>query len=85
MAKALVILQLLQHWAEENITILVRSLWFVTSPQDGCEQNVKIVFVYEIDKPLIDYLEHGKLLSELRHKIKIQLGASRFLYFKGTL
>lgn len=33
---------------------------------------------------LIDYLEHGKLLSELWHKIEVQWRTSRFFYYKGT-
>ena len=53
-------------------------------------EEVKTVSVYEVDEedwhqPLIDYLEHGRLPSELRHKTEIQRRASRFLYYKGTL
>jgi len=43
------------------------------SQEDGDEEEVKAVSVYEIDEkdwrqPLIDYLKHEKLLSKLRHK-----------------
>jgi len=34
---------------------------------------------------LIDYLEHRRLPSESRHKTEIQVRASRFLYYNGTL
>jgi len=62
---------------EETIIILVCIQWVVTSPKDRCEEEVKIVFIYEMEKeelchPLINYLEHRKLRSESRHKIEVQ-------------
>ena len=62
----------------------------VTSPEDGNEQEVKIVSIHEIYKedrcqPLINYLEHGKLPSESRHKIEVHRRALHFLSHKGTL
>ena len=36
-------------------------------------------------QPLIDYLQHGKLPSDPRHKTKVKRRAPRFIYFKGTL
>jgi len=76
--------------AEESITVLVCGQWVVITPGDGDEEEVKIVSVYEIDEDdwrqlLIDYLEHRKLPSELRHKTKVKQRASHFLYYKGTL
>jgi len=55
--------------AEESITILVCGQWVITSPEDGDKEEVKTVCIYEIDEedwrqPLINYFEHGKLLSE---------------------
>ena len=36
-------------------------------------------------QPIIEYLEHGKLPSDPRHKTEIQRRASSFLYYNGTL
>ncbi|KMT17273.1 hypothetical protein BVRB_2g039730 [Beta vulgaris subsp. vulgaris] len=36
-------------------------------------------------QPLIDYLEHRKLPSDPKHKMKIRRRAPRFIYYKGTL
>ena len=75
---------------EENITILVCGQRVVTSPKNGDEEVVKKVCAYEIDEeawrlPLIDYLEYRNLLSESRHKTKVQRRALCFLYCKGIL
>ena len=35
--------------AKESITILVYGLWVVTSPEDGDEEEFKMVSAYEID------------------------------------
>ena len=58
--------------------------WVITSLEDGDEAEVKIVFAYEIDEedscqPLMDYLKHRKLPSELRNKTEVQQRASCFL------
>jgi len=57
-----------------------------TSGRQSVEE-AKLVSVYEIDEEdwrqlLIDYLEHGRLPSESRHKTEIQRRASCFLYYK---
>jgi len=62
--------------AEESITIPVCGQWIVTSLEDGDEEEVKTVFVNEINEEdwrqsLIDYLKHEELSSELRHKIEV--------------
>ncbi|KAM1119249.1 hypothetical protein ACFX2B_042860 [Malus domestica] len=36
-------------------------------------------------QPLIDYLKHGKLLDDPRHRSEIRRLAPRFLYYKETL
>jgi hypothetical protein len=51
---------------------------------------VGVVSVFEIERedwrqPLIDYLRHGKLPKDLRHKTEVRRRASRFIYFQGTL
>jgi len=74
---------------EESIPIPVCGQLVITPLVDGGAEVVKTVSIYKIDKedwrqPLIDYLEHGKLPSESRHKIEVQRRASLFLYYKGT-
>ena len=76
--------------AEENITIPLYGQWVITPLVDEGVEEVKTLFVYEIDEedwrqPFIDFLEYGRLPSESRHKAEIQRRASRFLYYKGTL
>ncbi|GAA0146918.1 hypothetical protein LIER_06748 [Lithospermum erythrorhizon] len=36
-------------------------------------------------QPIIDYLQHGKLLDDVRKKIDIRQRAPRFIYFNDTL
>ena len=53
------------------------------------DTKANVVSVLEIDEedwrqPLIDYLQHGKLPSDPRHKMEVKRRAPRFIYFKGT-
>jgi len=62
--------------AKESITKPVCGQWVVTPLVDGGVEEVKIVFVHEIDEEdwrqqLIDYLEHNKFPSELTHKTEV--------------
>ena len=55
---------------------------------DDTESNVVSVLVIEKKnwrQPLIDYLEHGKLPNDPRHKTEVKRRAPLFIYFKGTL
>ncbi|GAA0184414.1 hypothetical protein LIER_31702 [Lithospermum erythrorhizon] len=36
-------------------------------------------------QPLIDYLQHGRLLKDLQKRVDIRRRAPRFLYYNGTL
>ncbi|KAM1100370.1 hypothetical protein ACFX2B_006778 [Malus domestica] len=47
--------------------------------------SVLLVDVEEWRQPLIDYLEHGKLPNDSRHRSEIHRRAPRFLYYKKTL
>jgi len=49
-----------------------------------------MICVLEIDvedwrQPIIEYLEHGKLPRDTRHKTEIQRRAPSFLYYNRTL
>ena len=75
---------------EESIIIPACGQWLITSLEDRDEEEFKTISAYKTDaedwhQPLIDHLEHGKLPSELRHKTEVQLRASCFLYYKGTM
>jgi len=72
------------------MTIPVCSRWVVPPNEEDSEENANAICALEIDdevwrEPIIDYVEHGKLPSDLRHKTKIRRRASRFLYYNGTL
>ncbi|KAM1033860.1 hypothetical protein EV1_036928 [Malus domestica] len=47
--------------------------------------SVLLVDAEEWRQPLIDYLEHGKLPDDPRHRSEIRRRAPRFLYYKETL
>ena len=54
------------------------------------EGEVNLISVCEVEKEdwrqsLIDYLEHGRLPDDRRHKVEIRRRAPRFIYFKDTL
>ena len=73
----------------EGINVPLCKRW-VLPPVDKDEDiKANVVSVLEIDEkdwcqPLIDYLQHGKLPSDPRHKTKVKCQAPRFIYFKGT-
>jgi len=76
--------------AEERMTILVCSRWVVLPDDEDLEKDVNMICVLETDaenwhQPIIEYLEHGKFPSDLRHKVEIQRRASSFLYYNETL
>ena len=72
------------------MNVPVCNRWVVAPIDEEFEEDVNAVSAQEVDgedwrQPLIDYLHHGKLPSDPRHRIEIQRRAPRFLYFNGTL
>ncbi|XP_070669143.1 uncharacterized protein [Malus domestica] len=52
------------------------------------DTNIISVLPFDVEEwrqPLIDYLEHGKLLDDSKHRSEIHRQAPRFLYYKETL
>ena len=54
------------------------------------QEEVNATSVFTIDsknwrQPINDYLEHGKLLDELRHQTEIRRQPPLFIYYKETL
>jgi len=61
--------------AEEVMTILVCSHWVILLDDEDLEEDVNAIWALETDEedwrqPIIEYLEHGKLPSDPRHKQK---------------
>jgi len=76
--------------AEENMNVPVCNRWVVAPIDEELEKDVNAVSAQEVDgedwcQPLIDYLHHGKLPNDPRHRTEIQRRAPRFFYFNGTL
>ena len=64
--------------------------WVLPPVDKNEDTKANVVSVLEIDEEdwrqlLIDYLQHGKLLSNPRHKTEVKRRALRFIYFKGIL
>jgi len=90
MANALVSLAATLALGPEEGMTLVCSRWVVPPDDEDLEEDVNMIYVLETDaedwrQPIIEYLEHGKLPSDPRHKTKIQQRASSFLYYNGML
>ncbi|XP_050941581.1 uncharacterized protein LOC103501632 [Cucumis melo] len=71
------------------INISLCQKWIVPSIESQYEE-ADVISVYAIDEedwrqPIIDYLEHGKLSTDPRHRAKIRRRAARFIYYKDTL
>lgn len=76
--------------AKETLSVPVCNRWVVTPEEEIIEEEVDVIYVYQIDKedwrqPIIDYLDHGKLPSDPRHRMEIRRRAPRFIHFKKTL
>jgi len=76
--------------AKEETTTPVCSRWVVPPDEEDLEEDANAICTLETNEedwrqPIINYLEHGKLPSDPRHKTEIRQRASRFLYYNGTL
>jgi ribonuclease HI len=74
---------------EERVNVPVCNRWALTFTEEyTSETNAISVSVVEDEdwrQPLIDYLEHGKLPNDSRHKTEVRWRAPRFIYYKDTL
>ncbi|KAA0050334.1 uncharacterized protein E6C27_scaffold88G00600 [Cucumis melo var. makuwa] len=71
------------------INISLCQKWIVPSIESQYEE-AGVIYVYAIDEedwcqPIIDYLEHGKLPTDPRHRAEIRRRAVQFIYYKDTL
>ena len=54
------------------------------------EEQANIIFVCLVEKEdwwqaIIEYLQHGRLPDDIRHKTKVRRRAAWFIYYKDTL
>ncbi|KAM1607185.1 hypothetical protein ACFX1Z_027797 [Malus domestica] len=74
---------------EEVANVTVCQRWVIPLVTKMLLDDTNVILVVLVDAeewtyPLIDYLEHGKLPDDLRHRSKIRRRAPHFLYYKGT-
>ncbi|XP_020412323.1 uncharacterized protein LOC109947171 [Prunus persica] len=75
---------------DEAINLPVCQRWVVPLTLGTSQEGVNIISVLFIDvddwrQPLIDYLEHGKLPDDSRHRSDVRRWAPRFIYYKEIL
>ncbi|XP_034197970.1 uncharacterized protein LOC117613470 [Prunus dulcis] len=75
---------------EEAINLPVCQRWVVPLTLRTSQEGVNVISVLSIDvddwrQPLIDYLEHGKLPDDSRHRSEVRRRAPRFIYYKEIL
>ncbi|XP_030969578.1 uncharacterized protein LOC115989840 [Quercus lobata] len=76
---------------EETTKVAISQRWVVTLVvEEEEEEQANIISVCLVEKEdwrqvIIEYLQHGRLLDDKRHKTEIRRRATRFIYYKGTL
>uniref|UniRef100_A0A2N9ERQ0 Uncharacterized protein n=1 Tax=Fagus sylvatica TaxID=28930 RepID=A0A2N9ERQ0_FAGSY len=72
---------------EERVNVPVCNRWALTEEYTSETNAISVSIVEDEDwrQPLIDYLEHGKLPDDSRHKTEVRRRAPRFIYYKDTL
>ncbi|XP_020412770.1 uncharacterized protein LOC109947252 [Prunus persica] len=75
---------------DEAINLPVCQRWVVPLTLGTSQEGVNVISVLSIDvddwrQPLIDYLEHGKLPDDSRHRSEVRCRAPRFIYYKKIL
>ena len=73
----------------EKANVPVCNRWVLSYTEEYiCATNAILISIVEDEdwrQPLIDYLEHGKLPEDPRHKTEVRRRAPRFIHYKGTL
>ncbi|XP_068312434.1 uncharacterized protein [Pyrus communis] len=75
---------------DEAVDMPVCQRWVILLVTEMLLDDTNFISILPVDieewrQPLIDYLEHGKLPDDPKHRSKIRRRAPRFLYYKGTL
>ena len=73
----------------EKANVPICNCWVLSYTEEyaSATNAISISIVEDEDwrQPLIDYLEHGKLPEDPRHKIEVRRRMPRFIDYKGTL
>ena len=72
---------------EERVNVPVCNRWALTEEYTSETNAISISIVEDEDwhQPLIDYLEHGKLPNDSRHKTEVRQRVPHLIYYKDTL
>ncbi|XP_075659273.1 uncharacterized protein LOC142629189 [Castanea sativa] len=77
---------------EETTKVAVSQRWVVPSvvEEEKEEKQANVISVCLVEKEdwrqtLIEYLQHGRLPDDVRHKTEVRRRAARFIYYKETL
>ena len=77
--------------SNEEITVSLCKRWVLSSITLNKDEDIEanVVSILKIDEedwcqPLIDYLQHGKLPSDLKQKAEVKRQTPHFIYFKDT-
>ncbi|KAM2605568.1 hypothetical protein TB2_034360 [Malus domestica] len=75
---------------DEVADVPVFQRWVIPLITEMLLDDTNVILVLPVDtkewrQPLINYLEHGKLPDDLRHRSEIRRRVPRFLYYKETL
>ncbi|KAM1692465.1 hypothetical protein ACFX2K_032071 [Malus domestica] len=75
---------------DEAADVPVCQIWVIPLITEMLLDDINVISVLSVDveewrQPLIDYLEHGKLPDDHRHRSEIRRRAPHFLYYKETL
>lgn len=76
---------------EETTKVAISQRWVVPLViEEEKEEQANIISVCLVEKEdwrqaIIEYLQHGRLPDDKRHKIEIRRRATRFIYYKDTL
>ena len=77
---------------EEIAKVVISQRWVVPLmvEEEEEEEHANVISVCLVEKEdwrqaIIEYLQHGRLLDDIRHKTKVRRRAARFIYYKDTL
>ena len=76
---------------KETTKVTISQRWVVPLVvEEEEEEQANIISVCLVEKEdwwqaIIEYLQHGRLPDDIRHKIEVRRRAARFIYYKDTL
>ena len=76
---------------EETTKVAISQRWVIPLVvKEEEEEQANIISICLVEKEdwrqvIIEYLQHGRLLDDKRHKAEVRRRAARFIYYKDTL